>query len=57
MIVITNGAEYIYLDDQHQIQRTTDITKARKFTFSGCSIFLRQNVKATKGFYAYGHIL
>ena len=53
MIVVTNGTEYIYIDSNGEIQRTTDITKARKFTFSGCSIFLRQNVKATKGFYAY----
>lgn len=53
MIVITNGTEYIYTDEQHQIQRTTDLTKAREFTFAGCSIFLNQNVKATKGFYAY----
>ena len=29
MIVITNGTEYIYLDDQHQIQKTTDLTKAK----------------------------
>ena len=53
MIVITNGTEYIYLDDQHQIQKTTDISKAKTFTFQGCSIFIRENVKATKGFYAY----
>lgn len=53
MIVITNGTEYIYTDENHQIQRTTDLTKARQFTFAGCSIFLNQNVKATKGFYAY----
>ena len=53
MIVITNGTEYIYLDDQHQIQKTTDLTKAKTFSFQGCSIFIRENVKATKGFYAY----
>ena len=35
MIVITNGVEYIYLDDQHQIQKTTDISKAKTFTFQG----------------------
>lgn len=23
MIVITNGTEYIYLDEEHQIQKTT----------------------------------
>ena len=53
MIVITNGTEYIYLDEEHQIQKTTDISKAKTFTFKGCSIFIRENVKATKGFYAY----
>lgn len=53
MIVITNGTEYIYLDEEHQIQKTTDLTKAKTFTFQGCSIFIRENVKATKGFYAY----
>lgn len=53
MIVITNGTEYIYIDEQHQIQRTTDLTKAKAFTFAGCSIFLKENVRATKGFYAY----
>ena len=53
MIVITNGTEYIYLDEEHQIQKTTDISKAKTFTFQGCSIFIRENVKATKGFYAY----
>ena len=52
MIVITNGTEYIYLDDQHQIQKTTDLTKAKTFSFQGCSIFIRENVKATKGFKA-----
>lgn len=31
MIVITNGTEYIYIDEQHQIQRTTDLTKAKAF--------------------------
>ena len=53
MIVITNGTEYIYLDEEHQIQKTTDISKAKTFTFKGCSIFIRENVKATKGFDAY----
>ena len=53
MIVITNGTEYIYLDEDHQIQKTTDISKAKTFTFQGYSIFIRENVKATKGFYAY----
>ena len=53
MIVITNGTEYIYLDKEHQIQKTTDISKAKTFTFQGCSIFIKENVKATKGFYAY----
>lgn len=33
MIVITNGTEYIYLDEDHQIQKTTDISKAKTFTF------------------------
>lgn len=46
MIVITNGTEYIYLDEEHQIQKTTDISKAKTFTFKGCSIFIRENVKA-----------
>ena len=50
MIVITNGTEYIYLDEEHQIQKTTDISKAKTFTFKGCSIFIRENVKATKAF-------
>lgn len=49
MIVITNGTEYIYLDDQHQIQKTTDLTKAKTFTFQGCSIFIKENVKAING--------
>lgn len=35
MIVITNGTEYIYLDEEHQIQKTTDISKAKTFTFKG----------------------
>lgn len=30
MIVITNGTEYIYLDEDHQIQKTTDISKAKQ---------------------------
>lgn len=30
-----------------------DLTKAKTFTFQGCSIFIKENVKATKGFYAY----
>lgn len=50
MIVITNGTEYIYLDEEHQIQKTTDISKAKTFTFKGCSIFIRENVKATRAF-------
>lgn len=53
MIVITNGTEYIYIDADGEIQKTTDLTKAKTFTFQGCSIFIRENVKATKGFYAY----
>lgn len=53
MIVITNGTEYIYIDEQHQIQKTTDINRAKEFTFGKSCIFLQQNVKATKGFYAY----
>lgn len=32
MIVITNGTEYIYIDEQHQIQKTTDISRAKEFT-------------------------
>lgn len=27
MIVVTNGTEYIYIDSNGEIQRTTDITK------------------------------
>ena len=30
MIVITNGTEYIYLDEEHQIQKTTDISTSRQ---------------------------
>lgn len=50
MIVITNGTEYIYLDEEHQIQKTTDISKAKTFTFKGCSIFIRENVKQPRAF-------
>ena len=53
MIVITNGTEYIYIDADGDIQKTNDLTKAKTFTFQGCSAFLNKNVKATKGFYAY----
>lgn len=53
MIVITNGTEYIYTDENGEIQKTTELSKAKTFTFGGCSAFLNKNVKATKGFYAY----
>lgn len=33
MIVITNGTEYIYIDADGEIQKTTDLTKAKTFTF------------------------
>lgn len=49
MIVITNGTEYIYLDDQHQIQKTTDLTKAKTFSFQGCSIFIRGKCQGNQG--------
>lgn len=48
MIVITNGIEYIYTDSNNEIQRTTDINGAKKFTFGGCSAFLNKNIKSTK---------
>lgn len=49
MIVITNGTEYIYLDEEHQIQKTTDISKAKTFTFQGCSIFIRGKCQGNQG--------
>ena len=49
MIVITNGTEYIYLDEEHQIQKTTDISKAKTFTFKGCSIFIREKRQGNQG--------
>ena len=49
MIVITNGTEYIYLDDQHQIQKTTDLTKAKTFTFPGMQYFHKGKRQGNQG--------